>query len=182
MGVSGAIVGGTSPLSYSNSSSGSPSPYLLAPCGSVFALFPVPRRGHLQPPLPSWDQPAPPSCPLHPPRHPSWPAAARPCPPQPASRSPAGPLTPGPCLPPQPAGPSPPTALVLTQPPWGSVPAASLLPGPGACPHPSLGPLSERALVPDPGPRGGHSASSVGIQGFQAGPVHGASILGWPGA
>lgn len=120
-GVSGAVAGALSPLSCS--SSGSPHPHLLAPCGSVSALFLVPRRDHLQPPRPPGDRPAPPSCP----RHPPWPAAAQPCPPQPASSwSPTGPLTPGPCLPRQPVATSPPTVPVLTQSPRGPVPAASL--------------------------------------------------------
>lgn len=152
-GVSGAVAGAPSPLSCS--SRGSPTPHLLAPCGSISALFLVPRRDHLQPPLPPRDRPAPPSCPVHPPQ----PAEAQPCPSQPAS---TGPLTPGP------------TAPVLTV-SLGSVPATSLPAWAWSLP-------SSLPLVPDPGPRGGHSASSVGIQGFQAGPVHGASIPGWPGA
>lgn len=122
-GVSGAVAGAPSPLSCS--SRGSPTPHLLAPCGSISALFLVPRRDHLQPPLPPRDRPAPPSCPLHPPQHPPWPAEAQPCPPQPAS---TGPLTPGPAAP------------VLTQPPW----ALSL---------PPRFPLGlEPALIPPSGP------------------------------
>lgn len=151
-GMSGAVAGAPSPLSCS--SSGSPTLHLLAPCGSVSALFLVPRRDHLQPPLPPWDRPAPPSCPLLPPQHPPQPAAAQPCPPQPGSSwSPTGPLTPGPCLPLRPAAPSPPTAPVLTQSPWGSVPAASLPAWAWSLPSSLPLSLSERVLDPDPGPR-----------------------------
>lgn len=116
-GVLGAVAGAPRPLSCSSSGL---SPRLLAPCGSGFALFRVPRRGRLQPPLPPWDSPASPSCPPRPPQHPPWPAAAQPCSPQPApSWSPAAPPAIGPCQPRQPAAPSPPTAPVLTQPPGG---------------------------------------------------------------
>lgn len=180
-GVAVSVAGAPRPPSCSNSSSSSPSPHLPDPCGSGSALLWEHRGGHLQPPLPPGNWPAPSSRPPHPPphpqQHPPWPEATQPCPPQSASSwSPAGPRKPGPCPPLQPAAPSPPTTPVLTQP---SLPRAlflppRFLPGPGACPpHPSPWSLTL-------GLRAATSASPVTIQGFQARPVRGASVPGWP--
>lgn len=178
-GVPGAAAGAPRPLSCSSSSG--LSPHLLAPCGSGSALFRVPRRGHLQAPLPPRDWPASPSCPPRTPQHPPRPAAAQPCSPQPAPSW--SPLTPGPCQPRQPVAPSPPTAPVLTQPSRGLSPcclASHLGLGPTLLPRsgPSLGGCSSLTLSL----RAATSASAAGIQGFWAGAAHGISITGWPGA